>query len=116
MISRAVAAQRIMQVAHEVIAVLLVERHVRSTHDDKLDFVTVVAQAFQLLNAVPGLDEGIVARSDGPHGCWLVSSVTLCRVLEVRIWASGTVDADVACSSDVRTSMGFGHHCNHHDT
>jgi hypothetical protein len=64
-----------VQVSDEIIPVLLVETHKGAAHHDKLDFVCVVTQPFQLFNTVLGLEVGVIAGADGTHGGWLVTRV-----------------------------------------
>ena len=57
-----------------------------------------------------GLQVWIISSPDSSHWCRLVTGVGLRRVLEIRVWSTWTVDANVACHADMRTSMGFAHH------
>ena len=61
-----------MQVPHEKVPVLLVQRHEGPPHDDELDFVDVVAKSFELLDAVFGLDVGVVSADYFAGFTWLL--------------------------------------------
>ena len=56
-----------------------------------------------------GLKVGVVSGPDGSHRGRFVSGVGLGRVLEVRVWASRAVHADVSGHADVRASMRLAH-------
>ncbi len=62
-----------------------------------------------MLDSISSLNIGIITRSNGPHGCGLIARIGLSGVLEIGVGSSRTVDADVACGCDVRTSMGLAH-------
>lgn len=64
---RDMTTQCIMQIPDEIVAVVLIERHEGSAHDDELYLVHVVSYLLQLLHSVSGLDVGVITRSDGPH-------------------------------------------------
>jgi hypothetical protein len=96
-----------VRVADEVVTVLLVKGHKRSSHYNEFNLVRVVAKALQLLNAISGLQVRIVAGSDCSHRRWLVACVALGRVFEVRVWSAWAVHANVACHSDMRTPVRF---------
>ena len=104
-----VAGQGIVELGDELFAVLWGEGHEGAAHDDVLDFVDAVAETADLVYAAAGLFEGVVAGADCSHACGFVAGVALGAVFEVAVWSSGTVDADIACVCDMRTSMRFAH-------
>lgn len=63
-----------------------------------------------------GLKKWIVSGSNSSHGCGLIASVTLCGILKIRIWASRTVDTDVARQRNVWTTVGFAHYSHNSNT
>ena len=122
-----------MQVSNEIVPVLFVQAHERSSHNNKLDLVNAVAELLELLQTVLGLQVGIISSSNGSHRGRLVSGVRLGRVFKVRVWASWTVNTgeqknqvetelvysakareppnspDVSRHGDVRASMRLAH-------
>ena len=61
------------------------------------NLINAVAKPPKLFYSSPCLHIGIVPCPDSPHASGLISCVTLSAVLEIRIWASRTIDTDVAC-------------------
>ena len=100
-------------ITNEKVAIFLGQAHERAAHDDELDLVDAVAELLELLEAMLGLQVGIVARSYGAHRRRLVASVRLRRVLEVAVRTARAVDANVARHCDVRTPMRLAHDCHH---
>lgn len=99
-----------MKIPNKVIPVIIWQGHESPTHDDKLHLVHTVSELLQLLHPLPRLQVGVIPRPDGPHRSWLVASVGLGRVLEIRVRPSWAVDADVAGHVDVRASVWFAHY------
>lgn len=77
--------------------------------------VNAVAQSPQLVNPGSSLDIGIVPGPNCSHGCRLISSVGLSRVLKVRVRPSWTIDTNIACCCNVWTAMRFAHDSNDSD-
>ena len=98
-----------MQIANEIIAVLLAQAHEGAAHDNELDLVDGVAELPELLEAVPGLQVGVVAGADGAHRRGLVARVGLRGVLEVAVGAARAVHADVARHVDVGAAVRLAH-------
>lgn len=68
-----------------------------------------MANFFQLLNSISGLDVRVVSCSNRSHGGGLVASVGLGGVLKVRVRATRAIDADISSGGDVRASVGLAH-------
>ena len=98
-----------MQVSDEVVSIAFIKGHKRASHNDKLYLVSIVAKSFQLFDAILGLEIWIVPGSDCPHRCRLISSITLCGVLEVTVRSTRAIYANVTSHGDVRATMRLGH-------
>eukprot|EP00192_Tetraselmis_astigmatica_P006272 CAMPEP_0117680824 /NCGR_PEP_ID=MMETSP0804-20121206/18590_1 /TAXON_ID=1074897 /ORGANISM="Tetraselmis astigmatica, Strain CCMP880" /LENGTH=441 /DNA_ID=CAMNT_0005490411 /DNA_START=369 /DNA_END=1691 /DNA_ORIENTATION=- len=62
-----VAAQCIMEVPHEVVAVLGGQGHEGAAHEDELHLVDDVPKLAELIHPAAGLDVGVVPGPDGAH-------------------------------------------------
>lgn len=66
-IRRYMPTQRIMQIPNKVIPVLFVKRHKRTSHQNELYFINIMADFLQLLDAITGLDVGVVTGTNCAH-------------------------------------------------
>ena len=102
-----------MQVPDEVVPVLLGQGHEGAPHHDELHLVHRVPQLPELVDPVPGLQEGVIPSPDSPHAGRFIPCVGLGGVLEVRVRSSRAVYADITSKVYMGTSVGLTHHSYH---
>ena len=103
------AAQGVVQVTHEPVAILRRQRHERAPHQDVLNLVDAVTQPAQLVHPAARLNVRVVPRAYRAHARGFVPGVRLRGVLEIAVGSPGAVDADVSRRRDVGAPMGLGH-------
>lgn len=113
--SRVVSGERVVQIAHEEVLVVRVQRHEGAAHHDELHLVHGVSQSPQLIHAAARLTEGVVPGAHRSHGRGLVAGVGLRAVLEVAVRAAGAVHAHLARQRDVWAAVRLAHHRHHCD-
>ena len=107
------STKSIMQIPNEVIPILLIKRHKGSPHNNKLNLINIMPNLLELLNPIPGLNIGIIPGPDSPHTSRLIPRITLRTILKIRIRPTGTINTNIASSSNMRTPMRFAHHRHH---
>ena len=110
------STQGIMEISDKVISVFLIKWHECSTHHNEFDFINIVTDFLQLFNSISGLNVRIVSGTNGSHGSWFITCIRLSWVLKVTVRSTRTVNTNVACCCDMRTSVGFAHNCDDGDS
>ena len=110
------STQGIMEISDKVISVLFIKWHECTTHHNEFDFINIVSDFLQLFDSISGLNVRIVSGTNGSHRSWFVTCIWLSGVLKVTVWTTGTVNTNVSCCCDMRTSVRFAHNCNDCDS
>lgn len=100
----------IMKIPNKVIPILLIKRHKSTTHNNKLNFINIMSNFFKLLNPIPSLNIWIIPSSNSSHTSRLITSITLCTILKIRIRSTRTINTNISSCSNMWTSMWFTHY------